>query len=63
MKKVTIGGLILLSIGLSACHSTTESDIQTSDSTQTLFEKLDSITPLDSVHKVDSSIIVDTIKK
>jgi len=61
MKKLTIGGLILLTLALSACHSTTESITPTSDS---LFEKLDSITPLKDSVKIDTvKTIVDTIKK
>ena len=59
MKKLILATAVLAFF--TACHSTTEADLQNSDSTS-LFEKLDSITPLvDSVSVIDTTII-DTIK-
>ena len=59
MKKLILAIAVIALF--TACHSTTEADLQNSDTT--LFEKLDSITPLvDSVSVIDTTII-DTIKK
>jgi hypothetical protein len=61
MKKLILA--IAVVALFTACHSTTETDLQNSDSTS-LFEKLDSITPLkDSVKVIDTTTIIDTIKK
>jgi hypothetical protein len=58
MKKLILAIAVVATF--TACHSTTEVDLQNSDS---LFEKLDSITPLvDSIKVIDTTII-DTIKK
>lgn len=56
MKKLILAIAVVASF--TACHSTTESEISTSDS---LFEKLDSVTPLDS-SKVIDTLIIDTTK-
>jgi len=61
MKKLILATAVVALF--TACHSTTEADLQVADSSVTLFEKLDSVTPLDST-KVDTvKTIVDTIKK
>jgi len=60
MKKLILA--IAVVALFTACHSTTEADLENSDSTATLFEKLDSITPLKDSVKIDTTII-DTIKK
>lgn len=57
MKKLILAIAVVASF--TACHSTTEADLENSDS---LFEKLDSITPLKDSVKIDTTII-DTIKK
>lgn len=56
MKKLILAIAVVASF--TACHSTTEADLQNSDS---LFEKLDSVTPLDS-SKVIDTLIIDTTK-
>jgi hypothetical protein len=61
MKKLILAIAVVASF--TACHSTTEADLENSD-TATLFEKLDSITPLKDSVKIDTvKTIVDTIKK
>jgi hypothetical protein len=61
MKKLILATAVVALF--TACHSTTEADLQNADSTSTIFEKLDSITPLvDSVSVIDTTII-DTTKK
>ena len=57
MKKLILA--IAVVALFTACHSTTEADLESSDS---LFEKLDSVTPLDS-SKVIDTLIIDTLKK
>lgn len=55
MKKLTICGLVLLTLALSACHSTTESEI-VSDSTE--------VKSIDTISVINDSIeIVDSLKK
>lgn len=61
MKKVTIGGLILLSVAISACHSTTESEIITSDSI-TIHDSITTTSVFDKTEAKDT-VIIDTIKK
>lgn len=61
MKKLILATAVVALF--TACHSTTESDLQNADSTSTIFEKLDSITPLKDSVKVIDTTIIDTIKK
>lgn len=55
MKKLTIGGLLVLA--LSSCHSTTEADIISEDST--LIKSIDTV----SVINDSIDVVVDTLKK
>lgn len=61
MKKLILATAVVALF--TACHSSTESEISNSDSTSTIFEKLDSITPLKDSVKVIDTTIVDTTKK
>lgn len=56
MKKLILAAAALAL--LTACNSTTETETPISDS---IFEKLDSVTPLDS-SKVIDTLILDTTK-
>jgi hypothetical protein len=58
MKKMILATAVVALF--TACHSTTETNLENSDSTT--IQKLDSIKPLDS-SKVKDTIIIDTIKK
>ena len=60
MKKLILAIAVVATF--TACHSTTEADLENSDSL-TLFEKLDSITPLVDSLKVIDTTIIDTTKK
>jgi ABC-type Fe3+-hydroxamate transport system substrate-binding protein len=61
MKKVTIGGLILLTLALSACHSTTESEIVITSDSVKISDSITTTSVFDKTAK--DTIILDTIKK
>ena len=58
MKKLTLATAVV--VLFTACHSTTESDVQSADST---IIKVDTLSKLADSAKVDSLKVLDTIKK
>lgn len=60
MKKLTIGGLVLLTVALSACHSTTESEIITTSDSLTITDSITTTSVFDKTGK--DTIILDTTK-